>query len=145
MSKKILIVEDNQDCSEFLTFLVGRLGYEAIPVHTGEEAIVQATANPPHLIFMDLGLPGIDGIEAAAAIRQHPETTGIPIVALSARSEAASKQKASDAGITMYLIKPAPPAVIKETIEKFITGAANPDAGTTIISVDVPQMPRAVV
>lgn len=129
MTKKILIVEDNQDCREFLAFLVRRLGYEAIAVHTGEEAVVRATANHPHLIFMDLGLPGIDGIEAAAAIKRHPDSSGIPIVALSARSEEASKKKALDAGMTMYLSKPAPPAVIKETIEKFINedSAVNPE------------------
>lgn len=142
MTKKILIVEDNHDCCEFLTFLVRRLGYEAIPVHTGEEAIVRAIAAHPDLIFMDLGLPGIDGIEAAAAIKQHPDTAGIPIVALSACSEERWKEKALDAGMTMYLSKPAPPAEIKETIEKFFNkdSAASLDRCSATVPINTPQI-----
>lgn len=142
MTKKILIVEDNHDCCEFLAFLVRRLGYEAIPVHTGEEAIVRAIAAHPDLIFMDLGLPGIDGIEAAAAIKQHPDTAGIPIVALSACSEERWKEKALDAGMTMYLSKPAPPAEIKETIEKFFNkdSAASLDRCSATVPINTPQI-----
>jgi CheY-like chemotaxis protein len=145
MSQKILIVEDNQDCREFLVFLVRRLGYEPIPVHTGEEAIARATANHPALIFMDLGLPGIDGLEAAAAIKRNPETAGIPIVALSARSEETSKEKALDAGMTMYLSKPAPPALIKETIERFISAdsTTNLEGRCAPTVVDSSRMPYA--
>jgi CheY-like chemotaxis protein len=143
MSQKILIVEDNQDCREFLVFLVRRFGYEPVPVHTGEEAIVRATTNHPDLIFMDLGLPGMDGLEASAAIKRNPETAGVPIVALSARSEEASKKRALDAGVTMYLSKPAPPALIKETIERFINqgSTANPDSCSAARAVVTPQMP----
>ena len=142
MTKKILIVEDNHDCCEFLAFLVRRLGYEAIPVQTGEEAIVRAIAAHPDLIFMDLGLPGIDGIEAAAAIKQHPDTAGIPIVALSACSEERWKEKALDAGMTMYLSKPAPPAEIKETIEKFFNkdSAASLDRCSATVPINTPQI-----
>jgi len=147
MTKKILIVEDNHDCCEFLAFLVRRLGYEAIAVHTGEEAIVRAMATHPDLIFMDLGLPGIDGIEAAAAIKQHPDTAGITIVALSARSEETWKEKALDAGMTTYLSKPAPPAAIKETIEKFINkdSAASLDRCSATMPINTPQLTGSVI
>ncbi len=147
MNKKILIVEDNHDCCEFLAFLVRRLGYEAIAAHTGEEGIARAIAAHPDLIFMDLGLPGIDGIEATAAIKQRPDTAGIPIVALSARSEETWKERALDAGMTDYLSKPAPPAAIKETIEKLLNedSTANLDRCAATLSVDSPQMPGAVI
>jgi CheY-like chemotaxis protein len=95
---------------------------------------------------MDLGLPGMDGLEASAAIKRNPETADIPIVALSARSEEASKEKALDAGVTMYLSKPAPPALIKETIERFINAdstAANPEDHCASAVVDPPHMPYA--
>ena len=147
MTKKILIVEDNHDCCELLAFLVRRLGYDAIPVHTGEEAIARAITTHPDLIFMDLGLPGIDGIEAAAAIRQHPDTAGIPIVALSARSQETWEKKALDAGMAMYLSKPAPPAAIKETIEKFINqdSAASLDRCSATMPINASQMTVAVI
>jgi CheY-like chemotaxis protein len=120
VSKKILIVEDNPDCCELLVLLLSRTGYKAIGVHSGEEAIQHALTDRPDLIFMDLGLPGIDGIHAAAAIKQNPATAGIPIVGLSAWSEEMWEPKALDAGMIMYLTKPAAPRTILRTIEELL-------------------------
>jgi CheY-like chemotaxis protein len=147
MSKRILIVEDNHDCCELLAFLVRRLGYDAISVHTGEEAIARAITNCPDLIFMDLGLPGIDGIEAAAAIKRHPDTAGIPIIALSARSEVTWEEKAMDAGMAMYLSKPAAPAAIKQAIEKFFNqeSVASSDHCAATMPVDAPTTTTALI
>ena len=96
---------------------------------------------------IDLGLPGIDGIEAAAAIKQRPDTAGIPIVALSARSEMTWEKKALDAGMAMYLSKPAPPAAIKEAIEKFINqdSAASPERCSATMPVDAPPTTSALI
>ena len=126
MIKKILIAEDNPDCCELLVFLLRRTGYEAVGVQTGEDAIARALSSHPDLIFMDLGLPGIDGIAAATAIKQNPETAGIPIVALSARLEQTWKAKALNAGMTMYLTKPAAPSAIIRIIEQ-LTNADSAD------------------
>jgi CheY-like chemotaxis protein len=128
MIKKILIAEDNRDCCELLVFLLRRTGYEAVGVQSGEDAIAHALSDQPDLIFMDLGLPGIDGIAAAAAIKQNPETAGIPIVALSARLEQTWKTKALQAGMTMYLTKPAAPHAIINIIEQ-LTHANSKDHG----------------
>lgn len=128
MIKKILIAEDNPDCCELLVFLLRRTGYEALGVKTGEDAIAHALSSHPDLIFMDLGLPGIDGIAAAAAIKHNPETAGIPIVALSARLEQTWKAKALQAGMIMYLTKPAAPRVIIRIIEQ-LTNADSADHG----------------
>ena len=126
MIKKILIAEDNPDCCELLVFLLRRTGYEAVGVQIGEDAIVRALSSHLDLIFMDLGLPGIDGIAAATAIKQNPETAGIPIVALSARLEQTWKAKALNAGMTMYLTKPAAPSAIIRIIEQ-LTNADSAD------------------
>ena len=126
MTKRILIAEDNADCCELLVFLLRRTGYEALGVQTGEDAIAHALSNQPDLIFMDLGLPGIDGIAATAAIKQNPKTAGIPIVALSARLEQTWKAKALHAGMIMYLTKPAAPHAIIRIIER-LTNADSAD------------------
>lgn len=118
MSKKILIVEDNQDCCELLSLLLRGTGYEATGVHTGVEAIAHARNNHPDLIFMDLGLPDLDGIATAAAIKQNPDTCDIPIVALSARLEDVWRAKALNAGMTLYLTKPAAPQAIIRAINE---------------------------
>jgi len=126
--KKILIAEDNADCCELLVFLLRRTGYEAVGVQSGQEAIAHALSDHPDLIFMDLGLPGVDGIAAAAAIKQNPKTAGIPIVALSARLEETWKAKALHAGMTRYLTKPAAPHAIIRIIEQ-LTNADSADHG----------------
>jgi CheY-like chemotaxis protein len=118
MTKKILIVEDNQDCCELLVLLLRRTGYEAIGVHSGAEAIAYARNSHPDLIFMDLGLPDLDGIGTALAIKQNPDTCEIPIVALSARLEDTWRAKALNAGMTMYLAKPAAPQTIIRAVEQ---------------------------
>ena len=128
MIKKILIAEDNPDCCELLVFLLRRMGYDALGVQTGEDAIAHALSSHPDLIFMDLGLPGIDGIAAAAAIKNNPETAGIPIVGLSARLELTWKARALHAGMTMYLTKPAAPHAIRRIIEQ-LTNADSADRG----------------
>jgi CheY-like chemotaxis protein len=128
MTKKILIAEDNRDCCDLLVFLLRARGCDVVGVHTGKDAIAHALSGHPDLIFMDIGLPEIDGIAAAAAIKQNPETAGIPIVALSARLEQTWKAKALHAGMTMYLTKPAAPSAIIRIVEQ-LANAQSADRG----------------
>ena len=120
MNKKILIVEDNQDCCELLVLLLQGAGYETIGVHSGAEAITRTRENAPDLIFMDLGLPDLDGVATAAAIKENPDTCHIPIIALSARLEDTWRAKALNSGMTLYLTKPAPPQAIIRAVEELI-------------------------
>lgn len=120
MKEKIFIVEDNAEFCEFLAYLLHSIGYEPIEIGSGEEAIARARSDHPALILMDIKLPGMDGVEAAAAIKQDPDTTEIPIVALSAYISEEWQQKAFDAGIRTYLTKPAPPQTIRETIKLIV-------------------------
>ena len=99
MKEKIFIVEDNAEFCEFLAYLLHSIGYEPIEIGSGEEAIARARSDHPALILMDIKLPGMDGVEAAAVIKQDPDTTEIPIVALSAYISEEWQQKAFDAGI----------------------------------------------
>ncbi len=129
MIKKILIAEDNRDCCELLVFLLRRTGYDTVGVQSGEEAVARALSDHPNLIFMDLGLPGLDGIAAATAIKQNPKTADIPIVALSARLEQTWKAKALSAGMIMYMTKPAAPHAITRVIEQ-LTRTESTDGNT---------------
>ncbi len=120
MKDKILIVEDNPEFCHFLAYLLRSMGYEPIGIGSGEEAIGRACSDHPALIVMDIHLPGMDGVEAAAAIKRNPDTSEIPIIALSAYISEEWQQKAFDAGIRTYLTKPAPPQTIKETIKRIM-------------------------
>jgi CheY-like chemotaxis protein len=119
MQQKILIVEDNADSRELLALLLQRMGCLVIEAHNSKEAIARATAEQPNLIFMDLGLPDLDGIKTTAALKRSPETGHIPVVALTAWFDELWEQKALDAGAVQYLTKPALPVMLKAVIERF--------------------------
>jgi CheY-like chemotaxis protein len=114
---RILIVEDNADCRELLTMVVRKLGYAPIPVDSGEEAITAARMHQPDLILMDIALPGMSGIDAAAAIKASPETARIPVIALSGWAHDGYRKRALQAGMAAYLVKPTPFDGIKSAIQ----------------------------
>ncbi len=120
MPAKILVVEDHPDSREILIFQLQQIGYEVIEAATGEEGIEKALAESPHLIIMDLMLPGIDGIEATARVKKNPQTAQIPVIALTAFAETYHKDKALKAGVAEYLTKPTSPQILAEVIKRFL-------------------------
>lgn len=121
LKKKILIVEDHNDCREILGLLLTRIGYHVIKAQNSKDAIACAEAEEPALIFMDLQMPGVDGIRTSAMLKQNPKTSHIPIVALTASISEQWREKASKAGIKTYLLKPVSSQMLKEAIEEFAT------------------------
>ena len=120
MAKRILIVEDNEDSRFILLITLRRLGYEITEAESGTQGVEKALSERPDLIVMDLGLPGISGIDAARAIKENLTTAHIPIIAHSAWSPSQSKEAALKAGMVEYLEKPASKELMKATIERFI-------------------------
>ena len=117
---KILVVEDHTDSREILTAQLKGMGYQVIEAETGEEGSEKAQALLPDLIVMDLGLPGIKGIEAAQRLKQNSATAHIPVIALTAWNEKDFREEAEKAGIAEFLTKPTPRYQPKATIEKFL-------------------------
>jgi CheY-like chemotaxis protein len=123
MAKKILVVEDVEDSRSILIVMLQRYcGYETMEAATGLEAVEKAIADKPDLIVMDLGLPGMSGVDAAKKLKENPSTAHIPIVAHTAWSAAQWGDKTRDAGMIEFLEKPVPIKVMKETIEKLFLG-----------------------
>ena len=117
---KILIVEDNPDSRELLALLLRRSGYDVAEAATGLAAIDQTHATRPDLIIMDLGLPGISGVDATKVIKNNSSTAHIPIIAHTVWPADSCKEDALNAGMVDYLEKPVSMKLMKETIEKFI-------------------------
>lgn len=122
MPAKILVVEDHEDSREILTFQLRQMKYDVIEVTNGLEAIDRALSDSPDLIIMDLGLPGMNGIETSARLKAHPQTTSIPIIAHTAWDEHEFKKKALEAGIVEYMSKPTDPRTLRRVLEKFLQG-----------------------
>lgn len=117
--KKILLVEDNSDYREIMALFIAKMGYQTIKAKNSYEAITFAEAEEPDLIFMDMQLPDVDGVNTTAMLKQNPKTSRIPVVALTAWMSALSEEKALKVGITTYLIKPVSLQMLKQTIEEY--------------------------
>ncbi|MGH7770818.1 MAG: response regulator [Candidatus Binatia bacterium] len=120
MPGRILIVEDHKDSREILAAQLRHAGYEVIKAETGSEAIEIAKAQEPNLIIMDLGLPGMNGIETTVKLKENTKTARIPVVAYTAWDLERYKKTAEKAGFEGYLTKPASLQVLKQTIEGFL-------------------------
>jgi two-component system, cell cycle response regulator DivK len=117
MKKKILIVEDNNDSREIMNLFITKMGHQTLAAKNSNEAIALAEAEGPDLIFMDMQLPDVDGVETTAILKQNPKTAAIPVVALTAWMSELWQEKASKVGIATYLLKPTSSQTLKETIE----------------------------
>jgi two-component system, cell cycle response regulator DivK len=127
VKEKILIVEDNPDCREILTLYLQHMGYQTLAAGNGESAVAFSLAEHPDLILMDMSLPDMSGVQAASMIKQHPDTSRIPIIAVTAWDTTTIwKEKATKVGITKYLVKPISPLILKETIEEFTHRSTRP-------------------
>lgn len=100
---QILIVEDDPPIRNLIATTLKTHEYKYLLAKNGEEAILQASSYAPDVVFLDLGLPDIDGIEIIKRIR---EWSNMPIIVISARSEDEDKIEALDAGADDYLTKP---------------------------------------
>jgi two-component system response regulator len=102
----ILVVEDDEANQELVTRFLKRDGHRVLLALDGSAALKSALEHVPDLILMDLGLPGMDGWEAAQRIKSSPETAHIPIIALTARALPEDVLKARNAGCDAYETKP---------------------------------------
>jgi signal transduction histidine kinase/CheY-like chemotaxis protein len=106
LSQNILIVDDNRDAADSLATVLELLGAKTRVAYDGEEALRIAARIRPEIAILDIGMPRMDGYELARKIRRNPEHKGIVLVALSGWGQADTKQRLSDAGFDLHLLKP---------------------------------------
>ena len=103
---RILLVEDNEMNRDMLSRRLQRKGYEVTMAVDGRQGVDMARSGGYDLILMDMSLPEIDGWEATRQLRAAPETTTVPIIALTAHAMAGDRDKALEAGCNDYDTKP---------------------------------------
>lgn len=124
--RRVLVVDDNADAASSLQLLLQLLGYEVVTAADGEQAIERARSERPHIIFMDIGLPGLDGVEAARQILASPEMAQTPIVALTGWGQSADRKRTQAAGMVAHLVKPVGAQVLKEVLASIEDKAQRP-------------------
>jgi two-component system, OmpR family, response regulator MtrA len=138
MTAKILVVDDDGALAEMITIMLRQEGFDPHTAMTGFDALDMIERITPDLVLLDVMLPGIDGVDVCARIR---ETSGIPIIMLTAKSDTGDVVKGLESGADDYVVKPFNP---KELVARIRTRLrpANDTQATTIavgdIVIDVP-------
>ncbi len=116
--RRLLVVEDDAISALALRRLLEKSGHTVIVAKDGQEAVDLALAYRPDLVFMDVGLPVLDGVKAAKAIRQG--LPGVPVIALTAHAMAGDRESLLEAGMDGYMAKPVDGKALLQTLERFL-------------------------
>lgn len=116
----ILLVDDEKDILEFLSYNLKKEGFNVITARSGKEAIEKAVKHKPKLIVLDVMMPEMDGIETCVELRKLEETHGTIIIFLTARSEDYSQIAGLDAGADDYISKPVKPKVFLSKVNSLL-------------------------
>ena len=120
--RRILVVDDNRDAVESLAMLLQLGGHETHMAHDGLEAVEAAKALQPDVIFLDVGLPGLNGYEAARRIRKQQEDKRIVLVALTGWGQEDDRRRSKQAGFDAHLVKPVDPATLAKLLHELGAG-----------------------
>lgn len=104
--RRILIVDDEVDNRELLKIMLEWEGFESATAESGEEALAAIADHAPDLVLLDLMMPGLDGFDVADRMKQNSATRDIPIMIVTALSDAGSEARARTAGANDFVTKP---------------------------------------
>lgn len=125
--RKILVVEDHPDMRELLIRQMQLMGFLVILARHGAEGVEKALREKPHLILMDIMMPGMDGWEATRRLRSNPETQDIPILAATALFRESELRACLEAGCNDYIVKPFSFQELEEKVKELIAAGRQRD------------------
>jgi len=120
MTKRILVVEDQEDNRQILRDLLGTTDYEVVEAENGEQALATVAKQRPDLILMDIQLPILDGYEATRRIKADPALSSIPIIAVTSYALSGDEAKARAAGCDDFVPKPYSPRQLLAKIRQYL-------------------------
>ncbi|HEY2591547.1 MAG TPA: PAS domain S-box protein [Steroidobacteraceae bacterium] len=115
-TRRVLIVDDNQDAANSLAMLLACEGHETAAVYSGSEALERVRAFQPDVALLDIGLPVMDGYELARRLRAMPESRGVRLVALTGYGQTEDHQRTREAGFDDHLVKPVDVPALERTL-----------------------------
>jgi CheY-like chemotaxis protein len=146
---RILVVEDDRDTATSLDLLLQLRGYQARVAPDGPTAVRLAEQEPPDVVLLDIGLPGINGYEVARRLRAMPRDFRPLLIAVSGYGMATDRRQAAEAGIDLHWVKPADPQKLLALLDRF-AGILTPSDPSEPISsiggrtrIDLPAEPRS--
>lgn len=116
--RKVLVVDDNADAAETLKLLLEAKGHEVFTANLAHDALIIARQTSPDILFLDIGLPDMDGYELARRLRNIPETVGSSLVAVTGYGQLQDRERATEAGFDHHFVKPAKAADVLNVLLK---------------------------
>ena len=130
-SQTILLVDDEEDLLDLLSYALQREGFHVVTAQDGAEGVRVAQAERPDLIVLDIMMPKMDGIEACQRLREDAGLRLVPILMLTARSEERDEILGLDAGADDYLTKPTSPNLLVSRVRALLRRSERTEAATT--------------
>lgn len=132
---KILVIEDDDDIQELITYNLVREGYLVSSTTSGEAGLEAARRSAPDLVLLDLMLPGIDGLEVCRMLRADHRTAAVPIVMLTAKGEETDVVTGLEVGADDYITKPFSPREVVARVRTILRRdrGAQPDQRTALV------------
>ncbi len=121
MSKRVLVVEDQEDNMQIMNDMLASAGYQVIKAVTGPEGVAMAESDNPDLILMDVMLPGLDGYQATRRIKDNAALAHIPVIAVTSYALDGEESREEEAGCDAYFPKPDSPRALLAKIREYIS------------------------
>jgi len=134
-TKEILVVDDEPDIVELVSYNLKKEGFSVSSASDGEEALGKIRKGKFDLVVLDLMLPGIQGMELCRILRNNPETERLPVIMLTAKGEATDKVIGLEVGADDYLAKPFSPRELIARIKAVLRRSAGKPAGEKIVRI----------
>jgi CheY-like chemotaxis protein len=113
---RLLVIDDNKDAADSLALLLRLQGHEVRVAHAGVEGLKIAMAYRPDMVFLDIGMPGMDGYEVARRLRQHPDLKKVVLAALTGWGQPEDRRRSAEAGFDHHLVKPPEPKIVESLL-----------------------------
>jgi signal transduction histidine kinase len=114
--RRLLVVDDNRDAAESLALLLRLQGHEVRVAHDGPAALEMVSSHRPEMVFLDIGMPGMDGYEVARRLQHMPGMRGVRLAALTGWGQEDDRRRTAQAGFDHHLVKPVEPKVLEELL-----------------------------
>ena len=114
----VLVIDDSADGRDACAYMLAAAGFRSLTAADAGEGLAAAREAKPDVIVLDMGLPGVDGWELTRRLRAEPAPRGACIIALTGHATGEAGQRALDAGVDGYLVKPCPPEDLIAEIER---------------------------
>jgi two-component system alkaline phosphatase synthesis response regulator PhoP len=134
---KILLVDDEPDILEILSFNLSNEGYQIFTAENGKEGLELAAQHLPHLIILDVMMPVMDGIETCERLRMNKRFENTVILFLSARGEDYSQVAAFESGADDYVTKPIKPRIFNSKVKAMLRRFLKDDVGDSLVLGDI--------